>query len=485
MKNGIFLALIFVFGLSAAPVCGADDVIQTPLIESATPLTPQDLFEIALHHSPDYQKTVQTASISDIGIRSAWGAFLPTLDVGYQLSQNNYYQPTYTNPDGSVSSYPVTIQTHPTVYDTINGHVFEGKDPSTDISVTIPIPEGKSRTSSGWISLRETIRLGGQQIFGIRNANIAKQMNDLELESSEITLYSQIRQNYYNVLAKRRLYDLAKKVLEQKQEQLRLAKARFEIGSVTELDVLQAEIDVGNQENAIITAQNNVKLAQEELNRVVGIDLNSTYPMKDDFVIFDPKLDLNALIREALAHRPDYRAARKQEEYQRNLAYSRRGEFLPDLSASLTHSRSQNSGGNVDFTFNPRNRNTSMSVSLTWNLFSGFADQAQYESARVNLRNSSFDLKKQEQTVEKEVRQAYYSLMQTYDQSQVTAKNRELASRQLALEQERYRLGATSQLNLRAAQVTYEQAEADYIANVFSFWTYFAALESAVGKKIE
>ena len=485
MKNGIFLALIFIFGLFSAPVYGADDGVQTPLIESSTPLSPQDLFEIALRHSPDHQKTVQTASISGIGIRSAWGTFLPTLDVGYQLSQNNYYQPTYTNPDGSVSSYPVTILTHPTVYDTINGHIFEGQDPTADISVTIPIPEGKSRTSSGWISLRETIRLGGQQIFGIRNANIAKQMNDLQIESSEIALYTHIRQSYYAVLAQKRLYELAQKVLEQKQEQLRLAKARFEIGSVTELDVLQAEIDVGNQENAIITAQNNVRLAREELNRLIGVDLNSTYPLKEDFEIFDPKLDLDELIKKALAHRPDYRVALKQEEYQRNLAYSHRGEFFPDLSASLTHSRSQNSGGNVDFTFNPRNRNTSMSVSLTWNLFSGFSDQAQYETARVNLRNSRYDLKKQEQTVEKEVRQAYYSLMQTYDQSQVTSKNRELASRQLALEQERYRLGATSQLNLRAAQVTYEQAEADYIANVFSFWTYYAALENAVGGKIE
>ncbi len=484
-KSSVFCGALLFFILPISGVCQQKEPEATPLLKSAEVFSPDDLFQIALRHNPDHQKNVQNAQLSAIGMRSAWGTLLPSLDVGYQISQNNYYQPTYTNPDGSVSTYPITEQQYQTVVDTINGHLFVGVDPDSSVWVTSSIPEGKSRSSSGWVSLRETIRLGGQQLFGIRNAKISSRINDLQVKGSELNLLLSVRQNYYDVLAKMKLLDLARQLLDQKKEQLKLAQARFEIGAVTELDVLQAEIDVGNQENAVITAQNNLQIAREELNRLLGVDLDSHYDLLDDFAVFPPEYSLDKLIRQALETRPDYQMAEQQEHYQANLTRSKRGEFAPDLSASLTHSRSQNSGANVGFTLNPRNRNTSMSLSLTWNLFSGFADKAQLEQAKVELNNSRYDRKNVELLLEKQVREAYYALMQTYEQSRVTQKNRELASRQLALEQERYRLGATSQLNLRAAQVTYEQAQADYIANVFTFWSNLAALENSVGAKLQ
>jgi outer membrane protein len=175
----------------------------------------------------------------------------------------------------------------------------------------------------------------------------------------------------------------------------------------------------------------------------------------------------------------------EQVHYQENLVKTRRGQFFPVLSAGLTHSRSQLSGTSVGFTFRPRNYSTSASLALSWNLFTGFSDKAQYEQSKVSLNNARHDSKKQALEIEREVRQAYYSLMQTFQKSGITEKNRTLASRQLALEQERYRLGSASQLDLRTAQTTFEQAQSDYIGNVFSFWINLAALERAVGQKLQ
>jgi len=485
------MKLLTSFGIIFALICSAQTATagktvdpETPLLESSVPFTPEDLYDIALRYNPDHQKNVQNATLSGIGQRSARGTLMPVVDVGYQIAQSNYYQPTYVNPDGSVSTFPTVQETYAAVFDTINGNVFPGWNPDSVTTVYYPVPEGKSRTSVGWVTVRETLQLGGQQLFGILNAKIQRHINDLQISTSENELQYSIRQNYYNVLAQKRLLDLALQLLEQRREQYRLAQARFEVGSVTELDVLQAEIDVGNQENAVIESENALKLAREGLNAILGVDLDSKYDLVDDLDIFEPEFSLENLSREAILSRPDYRSYQEQERYRLNQVRSRRGEFLPDLSAAITHSRSENSGASVPFTLTPRNRNTSMSLTLSWNLFSGFSDQAQYEESRVSLYNARHDRKKQEQAVEQEVRQAYYTLIQTYEQSRVAEKNRELASRQLELEQERYRLGATSQLNLRAAQVTYEQAETDHIANIFNFWINLAALERAVGRNL-
>lgn len=488
MNLKLTLSVFLIMAVLAASAFGGKNTEpETPLFNSAQPLTPDDLYDMALRHNPDHQKTVQNASLSGVTSRSAWGTLLPSLDVNYQISHSEYYNPSYMESDGSVATYPITQESYETVIDTLGnkGYVFVGYDPNSPTTITYEVPEGEATSSYAWISLRETLNLGGQEYFTIKNAGLQNRMNDLQVASSESDLHYSVRQNYYRVLAYKWLYELSEQVLDQKKEQLRLAQARYEVGSVTELDVLQAEIDVGNQENAVIEAENNLKLAREELNRVLGIDLDSQYPLVEEFNIFEPEYSLDNLTHEAALSRPDYLIYQDQERYNKNSVHISRGAFFPNVSLSLSHTRSENSGKGYDFTMNPRNRNTSGSLTLSWNLFSGFSDEEQYQQSRVALKNARHDRKKQEQLIDQEVRQAYYTLMQTYEQSRVTEKNRELASRQLELEQERYRLGATSQLNLRTAQVTYEQAEVDYISSIFNFWSNLAALERAVGKKLQ
>lgn len=476
------LALLMILALAAS----AQEPAGTPKVDSATPLTPEDLYQIALSHNPDYLKTVETLGLSRINVLSAWGTLMPTLGVSYGIGQSSSYSPTYVNPDGSVSTYPKTetIAGIPQlVVDTTNWQVVTV--PGPEQTVTVPVPTAERRNSSGNLTLQENIQLGGQQFYGIKNARITNRINGLQTDLSKNTLFFTIRQDYYAVLAQKQLRDLAQQVLDQKNDFLKAAQARYEVGSVTELDVLQAEIDVGTQENAVITAENNLKLAREELNRAVGISLDSQYGLVDSLDVFSPSFTLDDLVKEAFDTRPDYRLAGAQVEFQQNQVKVQRGQFLPILSANLSTTRSELSGTNVDFTLHPRNRNTSVNVSLSWNLFNGFSNRAQLEQSQVNLNNSRYELRSQQLAVEKGVRQAYYSLMQTFQKSAVTSKNRELASRQLALEQERYRLGSASQLDLRTAQTTYEQAQSDYIANIYSFWSNLAALEQAVGKRLQ
>jgi outer membrane protein len=477
MKTFALLALLPVMVLSFSAL--AQESTETPKLDSAVPLTPEQLYEIALHHNPDYLKTLETLGLSGINSLSAWGTLMPSLDVSYGFSQSKSYSPTYVNPDGTVSSYPRTDSVYQAVVDTTNWTIG-AQAVGTE---TIPVPESQRRNSGGSISLQESIPLGGQQLYGIKNARITNNLNQLQVSAYKNDLFLAVRQNYYNVLAQKQLLALSQQIADQKREFLRAAQARFEVGSVTELDVLQAEIDVGTQDNAVITARNNLRLAREDLNRTLGINLESEYPLVDSLNVFSPDYSLDSLITKADT-RPDYQIVTEQVQFQENLVKSRRGQFFPVLSAGLTHSRSQLSGTNVGFTLSPRNYSTSANLSLSWNLFSGFSDKAQYEQSKVSLNNARHDRKKQELEIEREVRQAYYSLQQTYQQSDITQKNRELASRQLALEQERYRLGSASQLDLRTAQTTFEQAQSDYIANIFSFWINLAALERAVGQNL-
>jgi outer membrane protein TolC len=75
-------------------------------------------------------------------------------------------------------------------------------------------------------------------------------------------------------------------------------------------------------------------------------------------------------------------------------------------------------------------------------------------------------------------------LNNVFNQLQITTRNRELAERQLNLERERYRLGATSALALRDAQVVYAQAETDHLQKMLEYQSSLIALELAVGRPV-
>jgi outer membrane protein len=172
-------------------------------------------------------------------------------------------------------------------------------------------------------------------------------------------------------------------------------------------------------------------------------------------------------------------------EMYRNNVRQYRGSYFPDLTASISHSRSEQSGSNVDFTLDPRNRSTQYSLGLSWTLFDGFSREVSLQEARVAERQAKLDQVALNQTIEQSVRQSYYTLMRIWDQSQTTAKNRELGRRQLELEQELYRLGSASQLELRSAQVTYTQAETDHIYKTLEYLINLALLEEAVGGSLD
>jgi outer membrane protein len=469
------LALIYI---GSAEVLADDSGLIR--IQSTEPLTLNQLLDAARTHNTDLQKARADLSVNRLLKLNAIGDFLPSLSVGYQISQSNYYSPTYTNPDGTVSSYPITT-TEPTFYVDSLGYYRQG-DYQT---VTHDIPEGERRNSSLYISLQARLNLGGQEIYGLKNASKSVAINQLNLESAELEVEGSIRQQYYWVLAYQKLLELAERVLEQSRDQLELAQVRYEVGSVTELDVMQAEIDVGNQENEVMSAQNNLQTAREELNLLLGIDLSSEYPLVDEFRVEAPQYKLDELVERAQANRPDMKVSELSTEMYRNNVRQYRGSYFPDLTASISHSRSEQSGSNVDFTLDPRNRSTQYSLGLSWTLFDGFSREVSLQEARVAERQAKLDQVALNQTIEQSVRQSYYTLMRIWDQSQTTAKNRELGRRQLELEQELYRLGSASQLELRSAQVTYTQAETDHIYKTLEYLINLALLEEAVGGSLD
>ncbi|OGF97717.1 MAG: hypothetical protein A2Z06_02850 [Candidatus Glassbacteria bacterium RBG_16_58_8] len=348
----------------------------------------------------------------------------------------------------------------------------------------IPVPQGKRRFSGGQLQIRESLFEGGRTFFNLMKARKEKESAQQDIDVSQLEIVYQIHQQYYQILANTRRVELANKVLEQRIEQLRLARARHAVGSVTMLDVMQAEIDKGNQENTLMTEENNLRISRMELNRLMGVSLDTEFEMVDEFETSVPSFDEGLLVKRAKDGRPDLLWLRSREEVAEKEVWVQRASYLPSVTLDLFFFRSEQGSGENPFTFSPENEDTRLSLNLDWQFFSGFSRYSSNKTARVDLDNLRYDIRERELQVEKEVKEALMNLVSVYQQSLITQKNRQLASENLRLEQERYRLGSSSLLDLRTAQVTYIEAETGHINKILEFNTSFAALEKATGLKL-
>lgn len=423
---------------------------DTPLIVSDTPLSLDSLVSIGLANNPEHRQVNLDTRLNCIGNLSAIGRFLPTTSVGLNFSENHFRESTYFNPDGT----PATSEQY---------------------------IESESRSSSQYLSLNESLFEGGQRFMLYRIAKQQAKINNLSVENSRKSLTAGIAQQVTFVLTQEKLYQLSKRLRDQRQDAYDLAKARYDVGAVTELDVLQAEIELGAAENDIISNERYLQANREALNQLLGIDLKSRFPVMEDPEVAPFSFDLDELVREAYLSRTDLQIVDLGVKQWNNYIWYEKGRYLPSLSLGVTWTRDESGTTDEDWTLDPRDRNTRYSMNLSWTLFDGFGREYDVVNRRVQRDRAMEEARMLRLNLEKEVRDAYYDLETIYNQLRVTERNRDLAERTLNLERERYRLGATSQLSLRDAQITYEQAETDNISKQLEYQTSLIALELAVG----
>jgi len=294
-------------------------------------------------------------------------------------------------------------------------------------------------------------------------------------------LRSAITTAYCSAIAAFERLNLAEELLSQRRRQHKLATVRFETGSVTRRDVMQAEVDLGRAENDSLSAVISNRQSLENLNFLIGFPIDSSYTLSNLPELFSPNWISEDLASQALKHRSDLAISDLSIEMDRNNHTVARGAYLPQVAASLSHSRSEQSGTKVGFTLDPRNRSTAYNLSLSWQLFDGFTRELNLEQSRIQHKKSILNRDELERRIFKQVSEILYQLQSLYQQSLVAEQNVNLAKETHRFEEERYKLGSATTIELGVAQVSYIQARNDLINIKTNFYIALGELENATG----
>lgn len=262
---------------------------------------------------------------------------------------------------------------------------------------------GDGDTVAAVVAARQDLYTGGRVAAGVARARALLDIAIADLAASESQLALQTRMAYQNVLLAQSLIRSAEQNLASARAQLDVATARYEAGAAARFDVLRAQTQVSEAEQALTEARNREEGARVTLNRLLGISLDTEWAFSEPAQPPLPSQSLPALIQTARQHRAEILAARAQllaSEAGIKLAQSQR---RPQVSLSADYTVVED-----DSPFSENG--LSLVAVAAIEVFDGGRTRAGIREAQANREEASANLEEITRAVEEDVRQAYLNL---------------------------------------------------------------------------
>ena len=325
------------------------------------------------------------------------------------------------------------------------------------------------------LSVMQPIFNGGKEYIGRTQAKLAKDasIQDRERVRQE-TVYNVVKA-YYGLLLAREYHKVARQSLETSAANVRLAEARYKAGAVLQSDLLRAKVQYAEVKEMLTRAENNIKLAFAGLNFAMGVPQGTEYDIAGSLVPQDIKTDMNAVISEAAAKRPDLIAMNLNRQNAEKSVNQARTDYLPNLNLM----------GQVDWNSDKLAGDDAKSWAvmavLQWNLFDGLVTRSKVREA-VATSSRMKSLEEQTQSaVQLQVRQAYYNFAASADRIAATASSVQEAEEGLRIVQKRYETGMTTFVDVLGAETSLIRARTNALQALYDNNIAEAELKLAVG----
>ncbi|HJR59619.1 MAG TPA: TolC family protein [Vicinamibacterales bacterium] len=470
-------------------------VAPAPAPQSTGPelrISADDAVRMALENNLGVQSARLGPQIGTYGVAQARGAFIPTLFSSTQ-TRSATSPPDFFASGGS-------------------GDVTTRESLQTNFGVNQSLPWGGGRYSLALDASRQTVNFissfnpqlgsnlsaqvtqpllrnflidGNRQQLMIARKN--EEIADIQLRQQLTSTERSVRSAYYDLIGALGQLDVTRQSLELSQRSLKDNERRVEVGTMAQIDILEAQAEVARNEEAVIIAEASIRSFEDNLRTLI---LN---PKQADFwtariipterpTLTPQPVDVEAAVQAALANRTDIAQARKRlESTQIGLDFAR-NQKLPDVNLIASYNTVGVAG--TVFEFDPQGgfpptvlnqtqrsfadalrdvfgndfKTWSVQLQINYPIGTSQAD-AGLAAARLEREQEVNGIRDLEVQVTADVRNAGRQVSTSQQRVEATRKAREFAERRLEAENKRVTVGLSTTFQLFQAQRDLDSAK--------------------------
>ena len=385
---------------------------------------------------------IETASAQR---RSAWGSYLPALSASSSAS-------AFAS-EGASRVDPVT------------GQILSGNSSNrsfnTSLSASVDLFTGFRR---------------GAEMSAARAGQSAAEASFVDARFQQaLTTTNQ----FLDALAAQQLVRVRETSVRRAEEQLKTSIAKLQAGSATRSDSLRSRVTLGNAQLDLIRAQTDLATAEAGLARLIG-ETGRVKALDDSafYRVIDMP-DTAALRVEAEAKSPRIQSATAAADAARAGLKASRAAYWPSLALSANTAWNASRSNDYDL-LNQRQ----LSLGLRWNLFDGFSRELAVAERSASLEVADATAADEQRAVAAELTARLAELAASQSQIDITRTSVMAAEEDLRVQQERYRLGASTIVEVLTSQEALNQAEVDVVVARFEYLRAKASLEALIGRNL-
>ncbi len=314
----------------------------------------------------------------------------------------------------------------------------------------------KSSTLNSGAYLTWTIFDGLKMFATKERLNQLERQGELSLKIQMENTIEDVTLLYYQIVRQIQLIKGIEAAMNVSEERIKIADKKLALGSGSNVEVLQAKLDLNAQRSNRITQKYLLNEFKNNLLVLTKTNLNTDFTV-DTFFSFDGIKSMDE-IRERVG-----KMNRSIMFAQNNVAIASqnikelRSQKLPTLALTSNYifARSKNEAG---FALLNQNLGYNTGFTFSWNLFNGLRTHNQVQVAKIQQLSAELRVQRTKDTAISAAQSAYTRWLGDKEILAIEEDNIKLSEQSLKITTERLRLGLGNFLETKESQSSYEEA---------------------------
>ncbi len=377
--------------------------------------------------------------------RNAWGTFLPSVSASSSASE--FFS------EGANRVDPVT------------GQLTSGNSTNRSVSTSL----------SASVDLFTGFRRGAE----LQAAKAGQVQADASLVDTRFQQALATTNVFFDALSAAQLLAVREASVRRAEEQLKVSISKLHAGSATRSDSLRSLVTLGTARLNLIQTQTDLAAAEANLAREVG-EVGRVRALDDSsFRRILTTIDTVGVRAEAESRSPRIQSAVASASVARANVRASRSAYWPSLT--LGANTGWNASRSNDYAFlNQR----AVSLQLSWQLFNRFDRELAIAQREASYDVAEATAEDERRAVQAELTARLAELDAARSKIEITVTSVAAATEDLRVQQERYRLGVSTIVDVLTSQEALNQAEVDVVTARFDYLRAKAQLDALIGRTL-
>lgn len=265
----------------------------------------------------------------------------------------------------------------------------------------------------------------------------------------------QIVTSYYDIVKQKQQLNSINEVIALNKERVKIAETRFNSGLSAKNELLQAQVDFNIQSQNAITQENMINESKRNLSNIIKNSQEQNYEVIEEinFEILDSNLTLQLLVDK----NPYLLTLKRQIDISQFSIKEYEALNYPfvNLTSSYAFNETNNSAG---FTLLNKGNGPQAGVNLSFPIFQGNNISRQTQVAELNLKSVEYQYNYQKTILIKQYNDAKNQYSTQLKLLSIEEETNKYAKENINLALERLKLAQTNSLEVREAQLAYENS---------------------------